>query len=44
MTNPNPRFRRGLGQECTSELFGTPDKYPALAAAAILTRKIMVRS
>jgi hypothetical protein len=29
MTNPNPRLRRGLGQACRSDLFGTPDKYPA---------------
>jgi hypothetical protein len=43
MTNHSPRFRRGLGQEDEAELLGRPDKYPALAAAAIPARKIMVR-
>ena len=44
MTNPNPRFRRGLGQAFRSEWVGTSDKYPAAAAAAIPARKITVRS
>jgi hypothetical protein len=44
MNHPNARWRRELGQEHEAELFGTLDKYPALAIAAIPARKIMVRS
>jgi hypothetical protein len=39
MTNPNPRFRRGLGQVCRSDrIVGTPDKYLDRPAAAIPSR------
>ena len=40
MTQPNPRLRRGLGQEDKAGLLGELFKYPACADAAIAATPI----